>query len=235
MNLQDYYSEKERYIQFSREQASNFAKKIAGDFNPLHDTDSKRFCVPGDLLFACCLCKHGLSKKMHFRFSGMIGSGVELDFNPSDHSEIPVVNNDGKEFLRLTRSTDITRDEQLINSLIRQYVAFSGFSFPDLLVPLMAKHNVMINPQRPLVIYESMQIDLSSLDFKNVTLQQSGAKLKIKEKRGDALLEFRLIADDRIVGNGFKTMVLSGLRPYNEEAMTALVENYLTLKSGLNT
>ena len=52
MFLQNYYSEENKKIHFSRQQASRFAKEIAGDFNPIHDPEAKRFCVPGDLLFA---------------------------------------------------------------------------------------------------------------------------------------------------------------------------------------
>ena len=43
----------------SAEQGSRFAKEVAGDFNPIHDHDSKRFCVPGDLLFAIALSDFG--------------------------------------------------------------------------------------------------------------------------------------------------------------------------------
>ncbi len=52
MFLDTYYSDKNGEFSFTREQASNFAKRIAGDFNPIHDEDNKRFCVPGDLLFS---------------------------------------------------------------------------------------------------------------------------------------------------------------------------------------
>ena len=53
-------------VSFSRQQASDFAKQIADDFNPLHDVEAKRFCVPGDLLFAVASAKAGLHKKMSF-------------------------------------------------------------------------------------------------------------------------------------------------------------------------
>ncbi len=55
MLLNKYYSESDTGIQFTREQASNFAKFVAGDFNPLHDPENKMFCVPGDLLFSVAL------------------------------------------------------------------------------------------------------------------------------------------------------------------------------------
>jgi len=61
MFLQKYYSGDDEKIHFSRQQASRFAKEVAGDFNPIHDQEAKRFCVPGDLLFALVLSKYGLS------------------------------------------------------------------------------------------------------------------------------------------------------------------------------
>ena len=57
MFLTPYFSTEDNQFQFTREQASHFAKKVAADFNPIHDEDNKRFCVPGDLLFAVLLQK----------------------------------------------------------------------------------------------------------------------------------------------------------------------------------
>ncbi len=58
---------------FTREQASRFAKQIANDYNPLHDVDNSRFCVPGDLLFAKIAMSEGLSADMKvvFRWDGV--------------------------------------------------------------------------------------------------------------------------------------------------------------------
>ncbi|MCB1757016.1 MAG: DUF3581 domain-containing protein [Gammaproteobacteria bacterium] len=231
MKLRDYYSENDGFIQFSREQASRFAKNVAGDFNPIHDPDSKRFCVPGDLLFACSLANFGLSEKMHVRFSGMVGAGVALDYRPSDAPVIPITNDNGKEFLTITRSGKQTDNPSLIANLTQQYVAFSGFTFPHVLVPLMAAQQVMVNPARPLIIYESMEINLQTLDLQSVSLEQCETRLAVSGKRGDAMLKFRLKSDGETVGSGYKTMVLSGLKPYNEAEMNALVENYQSTKS----
>ena len=76
MFLKDFYSIHEGSISIIAEQASMFAKEVAHDFNPLHDVDAKRFCVPGDLLFSMALEKYGLSQNMHFVFAGMVGHDV---------------------------------------------------------------------------------------------------------------------------------------------------------------
>ena len=55
MIIDQYFSEPNGRICFTREQGSNFAKQMANDFNPLHDADGTRFCIPGDLLFAIIL------------------------------------------------------------------------------------------------------------------------------------------------------------------------------------
>ncbi|MEO1880948.1 MAG: DUF3581 family protein, partial [Methylococcales bacterium] len=71
--LKEFYSGPDDCVAITAEQGSLFAKEVAGDFNPIHDVDSKRFCVPGDLLFAIVLEKYGLSKTMNFTFTGMLG------------------------------------------------------------------------------------------------------------------------------------------------------------------
>jgi len=77
-----------------------FAKEVAHDFNPLHDVDAKRFCVPGDLLFSMALEKYGLSQNMHFNFSGMVGHDVLLNFPDTDAELIDVNDNQGKPICR---------------------------------------------------------------------------------------------------------------------------------------
>ena len=67
-------------ISFTRQQGSEFAKQVANDFNPLHDIDAKRFCVPGDLLFSVIIAKSGLHKQMTFNFSGMVSENNTLTF-----------------------------------------------------------------------------------------------------------------------------------------------------------
>lgn len=231
MTLSDYFSEQNGFIEFTREQASRFAKDVAGDYNPIHNPDSKRFCVPGDLLFACSVRHHGLSRHMKFRFSGMVDSGIALDFRQTDANEFPVVSDKGKEYLNISREGELTRDAELINTLTREYVAFSGYTFPHVLVPLMGEKQVMINPARPLIIYESMEIHLDSLNFSGLSLERGECELNVNGKRGDALLRFRFVDDaGNNIGTGLKTMVLSGLRPYDEEAMDALVETFNAAK-----
>lgn len=70
MFLKEFYAIQDGCVAISAAQASMFAKEVAHDFNPLHDEDAKRFCVPGDLLFSLVLEKYGLSRNMHSRFPG---------------------------------------------------------------------------------------------------------------------------------------------------------------------
>ncbi len=231
MLLNNYYAEEGNKVVFTRQQASDFAKNIAGDFNPIHNVDSKRFCVPGDLLFAVSLRKYGLSQKMSITFSGMVTDGTPIIFPPAGDTPLVVQDDKEKPYLTLERSGATSHDEQLINTLTRNYVEFSGQTFPHILVPLMADNNVMINPGRPLVIYESMTIDMDRLDVKEVTLALVQAKLDVDGKRGNATLEFNLISDGETVGQGAKSMVLSGLREYDEEKISRLVAEYSARKA----
>ena len=72
MFIEKYCAIDSEKISFTRQQGSDFAKQVADDFNPLHNIEAKRFCVPGDLLFSVIIAKAGLYKEMSFDFSGMV-------------------------------------------------------------------------------------------------------------------------------------------------------------------
>lgn len=230
MFLNNYYNSNSEGIHVSRQQASDFAKKIAGDFNPIHDEDAKRFCVPGDLLFALVLNQYGLSQHMNFVFSGMVGDGVNLIFPEAGAETITISDSNGKDYLSIEREGDTSNDPDLIQTLTRRYVEFSGQTFPHILVPLMAEHNVMINPDRPLVIYESMVINMNRLDIKDPQLELTHSTLDVEGKRGRVCLEFCLKAGDEVVGTGKKNMVLSGLREFEQATIDQLEDNYSARK-----
>ena len=79
MFLDRFHSVQDGHVVISALQASQFAKEIAGDFNPIHDPDARRFCVPGDLLFAIVLARFGLSENMTFLPKKEILTLEELD------------------------------------------------------------------------------------------------------------------------------------------------------------
>jgi hypothetical protein len=226
MFINQYFSEEDQQVFYSRQQASDFAKKIADDFNPLHDIEAKRFCVPGDLLFATTLARAGLHQSMTFNFSGMVTDEVKLTIPTEINSKAEVKDNKGKEYLSIEASGEHTANQALIASLVTSYVGFSGHTFPHILVALMAEHNVMINPARPMIIYESMSIDLKRLDIDSLELTLASSSLSVEDKRGNARLEFDLLYQGEVVGHGLKRMVLSGLRPYDKTVMDAVVNDY---------
>lgn len=226
MHLEDYFSRQEKRILVSRRQASSFAKQIAGDFNPIHDEDAKRFCVPGDLLFALGLYHYGLSQHMCFNFGGMVSDSVPLLFPATDADEISIRDQNGKEYLNISRSGNHSTDAALIAGLTQRYVEFSGQTFPHILVPLMAEKGAMINTERPLVIYERMTINLDDLDIRNPRLKLSDTRLDVEGKRGNVSVRFVVKADDNVVGTGEKNIVLSGLREYEQEKIDLLVKDY---------
>lgn len=225
MFIDEYFSEQDGTISFTREQGSNFAKRIADDFNPLHDAQAKRFCIPGDLLFSIILSKYGMSQHMEFIFSGMVVEGVELVL-PEASPELLFNGTDDRQYLTIKRSGDNSRDESMIAHLVRDYVEFSGHTFPHILVPLLAEQNMMINPDRPMVIYESMVIDLDTLEIKVPSLEIDHNEVEINGKRGAVTLAFNLTESGRVVGRGRKHMLLSGLRPYDKTASEAAIAVY---------
>ena len=218
-------------ISFTRQQGSDFAKQVADDFNPLHNVEAKRFCVPGDLLFSVIIAKVGLHKEMSFNFSGMVNDGVALRFPNEINDSFDVVDDNNKTYLTVDASGEKTLCPALINALTKAYVDFSGHTFPDILVKLMAENNVMINPARPMVMYQCMKINLARLDITTLSLKLAKTSLSIEGKRGDAWLAFDLISEGEVVGHGKKHMLLSGLRDYCQDDIDAMVEQYKNSKA----
>lgn len=218
-------------ISFTRQQGSDFAKQVADDFNPLHNVEAKRFCVPGDLLFSVIIAKAGLHKEMSFNFSGMVNDNVALTFPNEINDSFDVIDDNNKVYLTVEASGEKTYCPALIDALTKAYVDFSGHTFPDILVKLMAEKNVMINPARPMVMYQSMEINLERLDVKTLSLKLAKTSLSIEGKRGDAWLEFDLISEGKKVGHGKKHMLLSGLREYCQDNIDTMVEQYKNSKS----
>lgn len=227
MLLDPFYSTKDNLIIVSAEQASTFAKRQCLDFNPIHDPENKRFCVPGDLLFSLALHTYGVSESMSFTFTNMVGANVGLIFPETDDDLIVVTNEQGKSVLEITRNGNINHDADFIESLIKNYGQFSGQNFPTLLMPLMKKHGVMFNPSRPLVMYNSMSFEFTSVDFPlPMKLELADSTLEVEPKRANSFLHFDIFDGDKVVGKGIKKLVVAGLRPYNEEVLMPFVEVY---------
>lgn len=218
-------------ITIAAEHASMFAKEVAHDFNPLHDVDAKRFCVPGDLLFSLVLEKYGLSQNMHFVFAGMVGHGLLLNFPDTEAERFDVTDSQGKPYLQVERSGKMSRDSTLIESFIRDYVAFSGQNFPYVLVPLLAKENVTFNINRPLVIYESMTLTFDHLNFHQASVKMLEPKIEVNGKRASAYLHFQINSGDEVVGAGFKKLAISVTNGFEAESMQAFVNEYLAKKN----
>lgn len=218
-------------VSFTRLQASDFAKKIANDFNPLHDIDAKRFCVPGDLLFSLVLARYGVSQHMNFNFAGMVTDEVTLSLPPPD-TILNLTGSNDKEYMSVSRSGENCSNPEFIDRLTRSYVTFSGQTFPHILVPLLQQQNVMINPERPMVMYQSMLIDLQEMGSTALELELDMEKthLEVLGKRGNVCLAFNLKSGDTLLGRGEKHMVVSGLRPFEKPVMDSIIADYAQWK-----
>jgi len=226
MNMDKYYHLENSNLSFTRQQGSDFAKLVAGDFNPIHDPESKRFCVPGDLLFAVMIRHYGLRQIMGFSFSGMVNDEVTLHLPKVQAREISIYDDNDKKYLDISSNGETSQDETLIDSLITNYVQFSGDTFPNVLVPLMKQNNVMINTDRPLVIYDHMRIALDTLDINEVSLTLADSQFRLYGKRADVALNFDLNCNGESIGKGQKKMVMSGLREYDQASVDELVSAY---------
>lgn len=230
MYLAPFYTEQDSHVLITPEQGSRFAKNVADDFNPLHNPESKRFCVPGDLLFALSLAKLGVAQSMGFNFTGMVGKDTLLRFPDKMTQKMLIQDQNGKSFLEIEQQGNISKDMALIEAFSKAYVGFSGHSFPHILVPLMEQHNVMINPEKPMVIYDSMLVEFDDLNAKQPTLKLTESSLAINGKRGQVKIAFDTFEGDRRIGHGYKTMLISGLRDYDQDAIDDLVKQYENAK-----
>ena len=213
------------------DQASEFAKTVSNDFNPIHDPGNRRFCVPGDLLFALAVERYGLAESMEFHFSCLVSADTALIFPFDQCNTFEILDSRGKEYLRVSLDGERLVANDGVEALVRAYVRFSGQNFPHILVPLMTEQNVMINAQRPLIIYQSMSLQLDRLNLSRPTLKLSETNLEVDGKRGDAHLHFEVLDGATIVGRGVKHLILSGLRPFEQRAVDLMVSDYLGWQS----
>ena len=235
MNLKQFYNVKNQQVSINREQASLFAKSIAGDFNPLHDVDAKRFCVPGDLLFAVALTELGVSQSMQFDFESMVTEQSVVTLPTQHGAQFSLRDQNEKSMMTVHRSGETNDNAAFISSLIEKYVQFSGRTFPEILIDLMKKNNVMINPARPLIIYKEMAIDIDQFAESLSALEFSGASMIVDGKKGSVKLEFDLLVNGQKIGHGTKAMVVSGLRPYEQPAIDKIVDDYNATKKAYLT
>ncbi|MEZ8026182.1 hypothetical protein A1OW_12220 [Enterovibrio norvegicus] len=231
MQLTNYYNLENGQFVFTRRQASHFAKLVAGDFNPIHDEESKRFCVPGDLLFSVLLAKAGISQNMHISFAGMISDNLGLEIKEGESGNLSVVDCNDKCYLTMARSGENIKNEALAAKVAENYVKFSGMNFPHIMVPLMEASGMMINPDRPLVIYESMELSFHHLDFQSPTVELTDSRMDVAGKRGTVTLSFCFKENGEVIGEGKKKMVCSGLKAFETGAVEDLVEKFNSRKS----
>jgi hypothetical protein len=77
------------------------------------------------------------------------------------------------------------------------------------------------------VIYESMSLQLDTLALQQPSVELAGTSLEVDGKRGNAEFKFNLTDAGKIVGTGVKTLILSGLREYQQQAIDLMVLTYL--------
>lgn len=234
MFLNDFYQRQGATIRITAEQGSRFAKAIAGDFNPIHDPSNRRFCIPGDLLFSIAVQHFGLSESMTVQFKSLVDADqtllmpeIQTDETPQVHS---IVDDRDRVVMKWSQAGKRTVSLTQIEPLIRTYVAFSGQNFPHVLVPLLKQHQVMFHPKRPFVIYDSMSLKLDRLDFIAPTLELSSRSLVESDRRADVTFTFVWKEAGEVIGTGSKTLIISGLQPFDAEAMAVVVNDFINAR-----
>lgn len=245
MDISRYFTESDGAVSFTAIQASAFAKGIAGDFNPIHDPQSKRFCVPGDLLFSVLLHRYGVAASTSVEFSGMLDDKTRMLLPLTVGEQADITDARERSLLSLSLRGERYTDQSFIAQLCEQYIRFSGQTFPDVLVPLMRQANAMINTARPMVIYRNMSINLNESTTElftdaagvrhaelqhpmggDLTLDFADSDIHADGRKGRVTLRFNIEVAGQGIGVGEKNMLLSGLREYDEAAMQSTVDEY---------
>ena len=224
--LAPFHALNEGQVCISAAQGSRFAKHIAGDHNPLHDEDACRFCVPGDLLFALIVQRCGLARVMRLQFRGMLRGDTPLTFPDAPGEQLAVTDAQGREYVIAHYEEPLTTPSAALQGLIQQYVACSGQTFPGLLHPLLRDQGVMFNPERPLVVYDSMGIQLQAPLTEPPVVRLRHSELTVSGKRGEVDYQYDILQAGRLIGECWKKMLISGLRPYDDAAMESMIERY---------
>jgi hypothetical protein len=161
----------------------------------------------------------------------MVTDATSLHIPTEITTTASIVDDKEKEYLKMSVAGNSTKNSAAIESLTRAYVEFSGHTFPHILVELMKENKVMINPTRPMIMYESMSIQLENLDFNDINLSLSSTTLVQEGKRGNACLAFDLVSQGKVIGHGKKFMLLSGLRDYCQDTIDNIVAEYHQTKA----
>ena len=94
-------------------------------------------------------------------------------------------------------------------------------------MPLMKKNKVMFNPARPLVMYNSMSFEFEKLSLENpLNVKLADAYFEVQPKRADNFLHFEISDGEKVIGRGIKKLVVAGLKPYDDESITAFSDAY---------
>ena len=72
-----------------------------------------------------------------------------------------------------------------------------------------------------------MSFELDDVHAENISLRLDSSTLNVQGKRGTGAVSFSLLSNDKVVGKGQKNLILSGLREYDQSAITELSDNYL--------
>ena len=225
VNFKDYYCVCDQKLTFTNEQGSRFAKKVAGDFNPIHDKDSRYFRVPGDLLFAFVVSQYGLATNTVVSFEKPVTANVALCIPNEINGYYSFNDADEKQYITVDLEGDQLK-QSCARDLALQFIQFSGEKLLWVLVNLMKRENAMINTRRPLVVYKSICLNLEHDHFEDPHLEYHGATMKIEGKKGEVRLDFVVRAGEIEVGRGSKSLQLRGLRAFDQTAMDKFVDDY---------
>ena len=69
----------------------------------------------------------------------------------------------------------------------------------------MKKHHVMINVDRPLIVYKSMSFNIFQTGIDHINIELIESTLEVDGKRGNVCFIFSMSSNGSVIGKGMKT------------------------------
>lgn len=220
MDISEYYDCIDGEIHFNDLKASQFAKNVSNDQNPIHDHDNKNYCIPGDLIFSMCADVLGLGSETDLYLHHPIGKNSSILIKEAkdgfylgrDQSGIKIFT-----YRKNGETTDICDTGNFLNCFAR----VTETLFEDAIHPQLKQKGLMINPSSPSVVLTSISIRKSenSKPVHKIKPDESVATGNVKRAKVTAKYTMNDLYDNSI-GEARKTLFISGLREYCVASMS---------------
>lgn len=206
---------------------SAYARNVAKDFNPIHSHLAKKYCVPGDLIFALITEMHGAHNYMRVDFLNRVGAECKLFFD-TKRIALALLDVDKKLYAELATAGDKSVCPKRLKTVSNVVVSCTSGYFPYKLIDNLREENVMLSIRRSMVMLKSIEVELRNIhSASSLVAKYQSSGLELSGKRGEVKVYFQLFDDDGIsVGFVTKTVLIIGIEKFNDKASKQYLDDY---------